>query len=113
MHEYSIVQSLVDRVDALARARGGATVERLEVSIGEVAGVEVGLLETAYETYRPGTICESAELHVRVVPALWACRACGGAIEKGRALGCAACGGLATLVAGDEIVLERIELEVQ
>jgi hydrogenase nickel incorporation protein HypA/HybF len=112
MHEYSIVQALVDRVEEVARRRGATAVERLEVSIGEVAGVEVGLLETAFDVYRPGTLCASAALQVRVVPALWACRACGGSIEKGRALGCAACGGLATLVQGDEIVLERIEMEV-
>src|SRR6185295_10209118 len=101
MHEYSIVQALVDRVEAVARTRGATAVERLELSIGEVAGVEVGLLETAYETYRRGTICEAAALSVRLVPARWACRLCGGNIEKGRALGCTACGGLATLVAGD------------
>jgi hydrogenase nickel incorporation protein HypA/HybF len=113
MHEYSIVQELVDRVEAVARTRGACAVERLELSIGEVAGVDVGLLETAYDTYRPGTLCESATLQVRVVPVRWACRTCGGSIEKGRALGCTACGGLATLVQGDEIVLERIELEVR
>ena len=112
MHEYSIVQALVGRVDELARARGASAVVRLEISIGEAAGVETGLLETAFETYRPGTRCEAATLHVRRVPVRWACRACGGAIERGRALGCTACGGLATLVQGDEIVLERVEMEV-
>ena len=113
MHEYAIVQALVDRVEAVARGRGAASVERVEVSIGEVSGVDVGLFETAYDVYRTGTMCGSAPLTVRLVPARWACRTCGGSTSKGRALGCSACGGLATLVEGDEILLERIELEVQ
>ncbi len=42
MHEYSIVQALVERVDAEARARGATAVHRLSVSIGELSGVEIG-----------------------------------------------------------------------
>jgi hydrogenase nickel incorporation protein HypA/HybF len=112
VHEYSIVQALVERVTEVAGARGAIAVERLVVSIGQLAGVEVELLRTAYDTFRGGTICERAPLEVREVPAAWACRACGGAIATGGLLQCPACGGRATLVAGDEILLDRIEMEV-
>ena len=68
MHEYSIVQALVDRVDAEARARKATAVHRLSVRIGELSGVDMDLLTTAYETFRERTICERAELDLQFVP---------------------------------------------
>ena len=112
MHEYSIVQALVDRVAEEARARGATAVHRLSVRIGEHAGVDVELLTTAYQTFRERTICERAALHIDVVPARWACPSCGAAIETGQRLQCAICAMPARLAAGDEIILDRIEMEV-
>ena len=48
MHEYSIVASLIDRVQQEANAHGGTRVHRLHVQIGELAGVEIDLLKTAF-----------------------------------------------------------------
>ena len=112
MHEYSIVQALVDRVEEEARARNAVAVRHLTVRIGELSGVEVELLRTAYLTFREKTMCEQAEIEITYVPAAWACRACGTDIPRGESLQCAACGGAAALKSGDEILLERIELEV-
>lgn len=112
MHEYSIVQSLMSRVDAEARARGATAVRSLEVRIGELAGVDGELLRTAFEHFRERTVCTDARLDIRAVPAVWSCSGCGRQIERGERLCCAACGRPARLVSGDEIVLERIEMEV-
>ena len=112
MHEYSIVGALVDRVAAEARARGATTVHRLSIRIGELAGVEVDLLTTAYEMFRERTICEHAVLDVERVPARWECPECGLAIHTGEVLRCADCNVPARLMAGDEIMLDRIEMEV-
>lgn len=112
MHEYSIVQSLVDSVEAAAAAHRGAAVHRVEVSIGELAGVDCALLTTAYEVFRAGTLCELATLAIDRIPARWECPHCGTAIARGSLLRCATCDEPARLVAGDEIVLKRIELEV-
>ena len=79
-----------------------------------MGGVEPALFATAFEMSRVGTICEHAELETE---------------DRGRALGLrrlrrrdparrallrlrVACGAPATLAGGDEIVLERIDLEV-
>ena len=80
MHEYSIVSSLVDRVEREARLHPGATARKLHVRVGELAGVEIGLLRTAYDTFRARTVCEHAELALDVVPADWRCSVCGRAI---------------------------------
>ena len=58
MHEYSIVQSLVNRVEEEARARGATGVHRVGVRLGELSGVDPESLATAYHTFRVGTICE-------------------------------------------------------
>ena len=111
MHEYSIVQSLVDSVEKAVGPRL-ACVRRLEVRIGDVSGVDPGLLATAYEVFRAGTSCEWADMVIERVPARWECPRCAIVIAAGRALRCPSCDGPARLAAGDEIVLQRIELEV-
>ena len=111
MHEYSIVQALLERVDCEVRTHGASRVHRVRVSIGELAGVEIELLRTAFDTIRDRTSCEAAELEIRRVDARWECGRCGAAIARGGALRCAACGQPARLASGDEIMLDRIEME--
>ena len=111
MHEYSIVQALLDRVDHEARRHGALRVHKVRVSLGELAGVEVGLLRTAYDTIRHRTVCQEAELEVREVAARWECSRCAAPIARGTALRCAACGQPARLASGEEIMLDQIEME--
>jgi hydrogenase nickel incorporation protein HypA/HybF len=112
VHEYSIVEALLARVDAEARARGASAVHRLTVRIGELSGVEVDLLTAAYATFRDRSICAQADLDVLPVAAVWACPQCGGSIQRGAMLQCERCGVPARLVQGDEILLDQIEMEV-
>ena len=111
MHEYSIVAALIDQVEREAKTRG-AEVHRVHVAIGELAGVEIELLRTAYDTFTERTLCDGAPLEIRPVAAEWRCPRCDVAIARGGRLRCARCGGPARLTRGDEIVLERIEMEV-
>ncbi|MGE3761923.1 MAG: hydrogenase maturation nickel metallochaperone HypA [Kofleriaceae bacterium] len=110
MHEYSIVSSLLERVHREAKLHPGAIVRTLHVRIGELAGVEVSLLRTAFETCRVRTPCESSELVIDQVPAVWHCPKCGASIAP--PVRCPGCQAAARLASGDEIILERIELEV-
>ena len=113
MHEYSIIQSLVDSVERHAAQRPSASVKRLRVSIGEVSGVDATLLASAYEVFRIGTICDDAVLDIVPVAARWSCTKCGREIPKGEILRCGSCHAEAKLTGGDEILLDQIELEVQ
>lgn len=112
MHETSIVSALLDQIDAQARAHGAAAVRRVELSLGEMSGVEPELLEIAFRTYREGTVCAEAELTLRRVPVRWECERCGHTPERGGFLQCPHCKGPAKLVQGDEITLDRLEMEV-
>ena len=111
MHEYSIVSALVDQVAAAARAHPAATVTRVHVAIGELAGVELELLATAFTTFRDRTVCAAAELVIEPRPAQWRCPKCQAEIARGAVLRCAPCATPAKLVSGDEIILQRIELD--
>jgi hydrogenase nickel incorporation protein HypA/HybF len=112
MHEYSIIQSLVDSVESVASQHQGGTVHHVFVDIGELAGVDCDLLQTAYETFRFGTICQDAPLTIERIAARWECPRCQVAIQRGAILRCPVCSRPAKLAVGDEILLRRVELEV-
>lgn len=113
MHEVSLVEGLVRRVEQEARRRSALAVHGVRISLGELAGVDPELLRTAYETFRAGTACASAALEIVSVPASWSCPACGKAFARGEVLRCGACDRPAVMnAAGDALVLEAIELEV-
>jgi hydrogenase nickel incorporation protein HypA/HybF len=111
MHEYSLVRAMVDRVEQEARARSATAISRLAVRIGAMSGVEPELFASAFTLCREGILAE-AELDIRRSDAAWACPRCEAAIPTGAVLRCAACGVPARMVTGDEILLERIEMEV-
>jgi hydrogenase nickel incorporation protein HypA/HybF len=111
MHEYSIVQALLERVSSEARAHSATTVHKIRVQIGEASGVESDLLQTAFELARTRTICDAAELEIVPVAARWECGVCGAEIQTGEILRCNLCEQPARLVQGDEIILERLEME--
>ena len=112
MHEYAIVSALLDQVEAEARRHPEALVLGIRIRVGELAGVDGELLRTAWSLVREGTACAGAELELAPEPARWACPRCAGPIAPGRALRCPSCELPARLEAGDALVLERIEMEV-
>ena len=112
MHEYSLVQALMERIEQEATARRAVAIHRVRVRIGELSGVEPDLFASAFEIVRDRTICAHAVLDITRVPARWECPACQTTFAPGGALQCARCGAPARLAAGDDILLEQIEMEV-
>jgi hydrogenase nickel incorporation protein HypA/HybF len=112
MHEYSIVQSLVDSVAMECGGHADALVLRVRIEIGDLSGVDVDLLKTAFETFRDGTCCEHADLVIERVSTQWVCPKCDRPIASGEILRCPDCDEPAQLAAGDEILLRQIEMEV-
>jgi hydrogenase nickel incorporation protein HypA/HybF len=112
MHEYSLVQAMMRRVEEEARAHNATGVHRVEVRIGQLSGVEAALFASAYEVLRPGTLCANAELVIAREASEWRCGACGAMVPVDAELVCPDCGWPACLIRGDDLTLERIELEV-
>src|SRR5512142_2548729 len=113
MHEYSLVEALVRRVEEEARRREAVAVHGLKVTVGELAGVDPELFRTAYETFRAGTVCAHAALDLTTVPARWTCPGCRKTFARGDVLRCAGCDRPARLdERSDALLLEAIDLEV-
>ncbi len=112
MHEASLVEALFDQVDRAIGAHPPAAVREVTVRIGALAGVEAALFRTAFEGLRGDRGYGGATLAVDEERASWRCADCGGEVPEGALLACAKCGGRVTLAAGGEIILARVELEV-
>ncbi len=112
MHEYSVALSLIERVAVEADKHRARAVRRVSVRLGELSGVEPELLATAFELAREDTCCSAAVLELDYVEARWECEACRAVVDPQAALRCGNCAGPARLVAGDELDLFSLELEV-
>ncbi|MFT7004593.1 MAG: hydrogenase nickel incorporation protein HypA/HybF [Sulfurimonas sp.] len=76
MHEYSIVQSLLDSCDENAKANNATKVMKVVIKIGVMSGVEADLLRTAFDTFKEKTICEDAEFIINVQEIVVKCNEC-------------------------------------
>jgi hydrogenase nickel incorporation protein HypA/HybF len=112
VYENTIVQALVEHVEAEARNHGATGVRRLSIRIGQLSGVVPQVLRSAYDTYRDKTMCEHAPLDIELVAPRWICPSCGSPLRRGDVLNCPKCEIPARLIEGDEVLLERMELEV-
>jgi hydrogenase nickel incorporation protein HypA/HybF len=112
MHEYSIASSLLRLAEEHAEKHGASRITSLEIRVGEFAGVEIELLETAWSLVRERSLCDGVALSIETVEAQWACSRCDHAVARGGLLSCPDCGSTARLSTGDELVLDRIAMEV-
>ncbi len=115
MHELSLCQDLIGQVTELARRHGARSVAAIRVQIGQLAGVEPLLLESAFTIARAGTVAAQAELATEIIPPRVCCMACGDeSLASPSNLRCATCGSNDTrLMQGGELILARVELEVE
>lgn len=112
MHEVSLIQSLFAEVQRALGPHPGAEVHALHVRVGELAGVEPSLFQSAYDVFRGAGGLAEAELVVLTEPAVWACPRCGLELARGEPLVCGDCELPARLLRGGDVFLDRIEAVV-
>ena len=107
-------QALVEQAELIARERQ-ARVIRLMLQIGPLSGVESELLRRAFPLASAGTCCEGAALEFLAAPVTVYCPDCMATSEvAANKLLCPECGNWRTsLASGDEMVLQRVELETR
>ena len=113
MHEYSIVQALLDQCESHAAKHGAKKITKVVTKIGVLSGVEPDLLQTAFDTFKEGTICEGAEFVMNIQPVVIRCRGCGEetTLEELN-LTCLKCGSIQTeIVDGEEMYLMSLEMK--
>jgi len=60
MHEYSVVQALLSQCEEHAAQNNATKVTKVITKIGVVSDIETHLLQTAFDTFKEGTICDGA-----------------------------------------------------
>lgn len=113
MHEYSIVQALLEKTERLAQENDATKVLKLVIKIGVMSGVEPHLLEIAFDTFKEKTICDGAELVMDIQPLTITCQECGTRSELETINYCCPdCGSVNIhVVDGEEMFLMTLEME--
>jgi hydrogenase nickel incorporation protein HypA/HybF len=82
MYELSVAQEVYCRSRASADEQGARELENVRVAIGELAGVDVHLLHSAWSFVTAESADENARLEIVKVPAHQVCPQCGAQPEK-------------------------------
>jgi len=113
MHEYSIVQALLEQIEELALQNSATKVTKVVTKIGMMSGVEPHLLEVAFETFKERSICDGAAFVMNIEPLLLECKSCHEQTQTQKAhYACQKCGSLDVVVIdGEEMYLMSLEME--
>jgi hydrogenase nickel incorporation protein HypA/HybF len=109
MHELSIASAVLRCAERHALGRPVVTVR---VRVGALRQVVPASLAFHWENVARRTVCEHAALELERVPARARCPRCGRDWQLSEpVLRCPACAAPATVIAGDELEVDSIEVE--
>ena len=113
MHELSVCLSILDQVRSIAAERNADRVQRIELRIGPLSGVEADLLRSAWPLASAGTIAVDADFLIDEADIVVRCSTCAAETPAvANRLVCGQCGDFrTTVISGDEMILQRVELE--
>jgi hydrogenase nickel incorporation protein HypA/HybF len=113
MHEYSIVQSLLDSCEENAKKNSSDKVTKVVVKIGVMSGVEPDLLQTAFDTFKEGTMCDGCEFVINIQPIVVKCHKCQEeSILSKNEYACPECQSVELdVLDGEDMYLMQLELE--
>jgi hydrogenase nickel incorporation protein HypA/HybF len=112
MHEYSIVQNLLDQCEESAKKNSASKVTKVVVKIGVMSGVEPDLLQTAFNTFKDGTICQDCEYIQNIQKVEIRCLKCNttSQLEKSE-YSCPKCKSVELdVIDGEDLILMQLEL---
>lgn len=113
MHEYSIVQSLMEQVETLVEENDAKKVLKVIVKIGVMSGVEPHLLEIAFNTFKEKTVCDSAKFIMNIQPLVILCEECQAESELEKPhYYCPECSSIdVKVIDGEDMFLMSLEME--
>ncbi len=77
MHEYGLIQEVVDAALETCRRQGGREAACVRIEVGEFAVADSESLKTAFEILTRGNLLAHAALEITQVPGWAVCGACG------------------------------------
>ena len=113
MHEYSIVQALLNQCEEQAAKHNTDKIVKVVTKIGVLSGIEPDLMRTAFDTFKEGTVCEEADFIMNIQKVVIKCSECHkeAVLEKHEYL-CPYCkSGSVTVVDGNDMYLMSLEME--
>ena len=81
MHEYSVVQALLNQCEEVAQDNNATKVNKVICKIGVMSGIDIHLLQVAFDTFKEKTICEEAELVLNKQKLKLECKECANVFE--------------------------------
>lgn len=113
MHEYSVVQALLEQIENIAEENEATKVSKIIVKIGAMSGIEAHLLEVAFNTFKEKTVCDGADFVMNIQPLTIKCKACNEVSELEKAHYC--CHGCEStdveVIDGEDMFLMSLEME--
>ena len=113
MHEYSVVQALLEQIEGIAQQNEATKVTKVVTKIGVMSGIEPHLLEIAFNTFKEKTICDGAEFVMQIQPLLIECNSCGKVSELQKIhYCCQSCESTnVKVIDGEDMFLMSLEME--
>lgn len=114
MHEFSVVQSLLDLIEKHALENKAKSVSKVVIKVGKMSGIEPHLLKIAFDTFKEKTICENAKLEMVIQDVIAKCEDCNKdfTIENNRFI-CPFCNSYnLQIVDGEDMYLMSLELDI-
>jgi len=113
MHEYSVVQALLDQCEEYAVANDATKITKVVVKIGVMSGIESHLLGMAFDTFKEKTMCDGAEFVMNIQPITIECQECQNVSElKKIEYCCPHCSSLdVNVIDGEDMFLMSLEME--
>ena len=113
MHEYSIVQALLEQCENYTKENNAVKITKVVTKIGKLSGVEPHLLEIAFETFKEKTVCDGAEFVMNLQNLILYCNDCHRESEQSEVrYQCLHCQSTnVSVVDGEEMYLMTLEME--
>ena len=112
MHELSIAMGIVKIAETETKKAGASHVERIELEIGTLAGIEFGSLEFVWPLAVKDTVLEQAERQIEVIPGQARCMDCDTLFEVEKYYdACPKCrSNLKAIIRGRELRVKALEV---
>lgn len=113
MHEYSVVQALLNQCEEIARQNEATKITKVITKIGVMSGIEIHLLQIAFDTFKEDTICERAQFVINEQKLKLHCNVCEKEFEVDEIRYiCQKCESLdIKVIDGEEMYLMSLEME--
>ncbi|MEY4615515.1 MAG: hydrogenase accessory protein HypA [Pseudomonadota bacterium] len=113
MHELSLLENMLDQLSDMKQKYNLSSITDVYVSVGEMAGVDISFLESAYNLFIPSSDWAHLKMHITSVPWRIRCMACG--LEQkvdDWHIQCRSCGSNDTeTIDGTDFLIQKIEGE--